>query len=74
MLVDQGAEPRADVGGNILAGGRGKPRDVSAAISSFVLFAASLPVTEELCSFTKTTVCQGVVIYGLGVFKYSLVA
>ena len=34
-------------------------------------FVVTVPVTEEL---TKATVCQGVVILGLGVFKYSLVA
>ena len=69
VCVDQGMEPPADVGGDISAEGKVKPCDVSAAVFSLLLFVVTLPVTEEHCSFTKTTVCQGVVKHGLGVFK-----
>ena len=65
MFVDQGVEPPADVGGDISAEGRVKPCDVSAAVFSLLLFVVTLAVTEELCSFTKTTVCQGLSYMGL---------
>ena len=41
MFVDQGAEPPADVGGNISAEGRVKPCDVSAGVFFFFFFSWS---------------------------------
>ena len=43
MLVDQGAEPPADVGGDISAEGRVKPCDVLAAVFSLLLFLVTRP-------------------------------
>ena len=64
--------PPGDAGGNFFAERRVNPRDVTATVTLFLLFAVALPVAEELCSFNQTTTCLGVVVHRLGVFKYSI--
>ena len=47
MPVIWGMTPPGDAGGNFLAERRVKPRDVTATVTLFLLFAVTLPVAED---------------------------